>query len=243
MTNRYDTAVTRFSPNGHLFQVDYAFEAANRGACALGVKTKDSVILGVERKVIPKLQESSTIKKISQIDSHLAMTYAGLTSDARQLIQGVVLKCQQYAFDYDQRPTVNYVAKYVANVKQEYTQVGGRRPFGILSLLIGFDQSKMPMLYLMEPSGSYSLWKAKAIGRGTKGAMEMLEKNYKDEINHEEGIKLAIEALMEVAEGGHKNIEVAFMKNDEKLTFLSEEDIKKVTDEIEKEKQPAVPGK
>ena len=243
MSNRYDAAVTRFSPNGHLFQVDYAFEAVNRGACSLGVMTKNSVILGVERKATPKLQESSTIKKITQLDSHLAMTYSGLTSDARQLTQKVILNCQQYRFNYDQKPSVNYVAKYVAKIKQKYTQTGGQRPFGISSLIIGFDQVKTPMLYLVEPSGSYSLWKATAIGHGTKAAMEMLEKRYKDEMTHEEGIKVAIEALLEVAEGGNKNVEVAYMKDDEKLTYLTEDELKKVIDEIEKEKQPPAPAK
>ncbi len=238
MSSRYDAAVTRFSPSGHLFQVDYAFEAVNRGACALGIKTKDSVILGVERKATPKLQESSTIKKITQLDSHLAMAYAGLTSDARQLTQKAVLECQQYRLTYDQQPTVNYIAKFVAKTKERYTQTGGRRPFGISSLIIGYDQIMTPMLYLTEPSGSYSLWKAAVIGHGSKAATELLEKKYKDELGHDEGVKLAIEALLEVVEGGNKNMEIAFMKKDEKLVTMTDEEIKVVVDAIEKEKQP-----
>jgi len=241
MSNRYDTAVTRFSPDGHLFQVNYAFEAVNRGACALGIKTKDSVILGVERKAMPKLQESSTIKKITQIDSHLAMAYAGLTSDARQLTQRAVLECQQYRLTYDQQPTVTYIAKYLAKLKQSYTQLGGRRPFGLSTLIIGYDHAKTPMLYLTEPSGSYSMWKAAAIGHGNKAATELLEKKFKDEISHDEGVRLAIEALLEVVEGGNKNMEIAYMKNDEKLKTLTDEEVKTIIEKIEKEKQPA-PG-
>jgi 20S proteasome subunit alpha 4 len=242
MSNRYDAAVTRFSPSGHLFQVDYAFEAVKKGACAVGIKTKDSVIIGVERKATPKLQDSSTIKKIFQIDNHLAMACAGLTADARVLTERTVLECQQYRLTYDQPPTVNYIAKFVAKVMQRYTQVGGRRPFGIGSLIVGFDQAKEPMLYLTEPSGSYSLWKACSIGHNSKNVTELLEKKYKDGLNHDEGIKLAIEGLLEVVESGNKNMEIAYMQKDEKLVKMTDEEVKKLVEVIEKEKQPPAPA-
>ena len=237
MSNRYDAAVTRFSPSGHLFQVDYAFEAVKRGACAVGIKTKDSVILGVERKATPKLQESTTIKKIFQLDSHLAIACAGLTADARLLTQRIVKECQEYRLTYDQKPSVNYIAKFIAKIKQRYTQVGGTRPFGVSSLIIGYDQTKEPMLYLTEPSGSYSLWKAAAIGHNAKNVTELFEKKYKDEASHEEGIKLAVEGLLEVVESGNKNMEIAYMKKDEKLVKMSEEEVKALIESIEKEKQ------
>ena len=224
-----------------MFQVDYAFEAVKRGACTVGIKTKDSLILGVERKTMPKLQESGTIKKIFQLDNHLAMACAGLTADARLLTQKAVLECQQYRLTYDQQPTVNYIAKFVAKMKQRYTQVGGRRPFGVSSLIVGFDQTKEPMLYLTEPSGSYSLWKASAIGHNAKNVTEFLEKKYKDGLSHEEGVKLAVEGLLEVVESGNKNMEIAYMKKDEKMVKMSDEEVRAIIEAIEKEKQPAAP--
>ncbi len=240
MSDKYDAAVTRFSPSGHLFQVDYAFEAVKRGACAVGMKTKDSIILGVERKSMPKLQESSTVKKIFQLDENLAMACAGLTADARQLTQGVVLECQEYRRTYDQAPSVGYIAKYIAKIKQKSTQVGGMRPFGISSLIIGFDQTKEPMLYLTEPSGSYSMWKAASIGHNAKNVTELLEKKYKDGLTHEEGVKLVIEGLLEVVESGNKNMEIAYMKRGAQLVKMADEDVKTIIDAIEKEK--AVPA-
>eukprot|EP00831_Metopus_contortus_P082307 TRINITY_DN886_c0_g1_i1.p1 TRINITY_DN886_c0_g1~~TRINITY_DN886_c0_g1_i1.p1 ORF type:complete len:283 (+),score=76.63 TRINITY_DN886_c0_g1_i1:120-851(+) len=237
MSNRYDAAVTKFSPSGHLFQVDYAFEAVKKGACTVGLKTKDSVILGVERKATPKLQDSSTIKKINQIDSHLAMACAGLTADARLLAHRVMLECQQYRLTYDMEPTVNYIAKFLAKIKQRYTQVGGRRPFGVSSLVIGYDQTKEPMLYLTEPSGSYSLWKACSIGHNAKNVTEMLEKKYKDGLSHEEGVRLTVEGLLEVVESGNKNMEIAYMKSDQKLVVMPDEEVKALMERIEKEKE------
>ena len=241
MSNRYDAAVTRFSPSGHLFQVDYAFEAVSKGACAVGIKTKDSVILGVERKSTPKLQESSTIKKIFLLDSHLAMASAGLTADARILTQKAVLECQQYRLTYDQAPTINYIAKFIAKTKQRYTQVGGRRPFGLSSLIIGYDQAKEPTLYLTEPSGSYSLWKACAIGHNAKSVNELLGKKYKDGLTHAEGLRLAVEGLLEVVESGNKSMGLAYMLPDERLVTVPEADIKAIIEAIEREKQPAAP--
>lgn len=242
MSDKYDAAVTRFSPSGHLFQVDYAFEAVKRGACAVGIRTKDSLILGVECKTMPKLQEATSTKKICQIDEHLAMASAGLTADARILTQRVAEQCQSYRYTYDQAPSVNYIAKSVAKIMQTYTQMGGRRPYGISSLIIGFDQTKEPMLYLTEPSGSFSLWKAASIGHNSKNVSELFEKKYKDGMTHEEGLKLAIEGLLEVVESGNKNMEVAYMRQDAKLVKLGETEVKAIIDAIEKEKAAAAPA-
>lgn len=239
MSSRYDTAVTRFSPTGHLSQVDYAYEAVKRGACTIGVKTKDSIILGIERKATPKLQESLTIKKIFQVDKHIAMACAGLSADSRVLYERVALECQKYRLTYDQPPSVSYISKFVAKMMQRYTQVGGRRPFGISSLIIGYDQAKEPMLYQTEPSGGFSLWKANALGHNSQNVKELLEKKYKDGLTHEEGIRLTIEGLLEVVDSSNRCMEIAFMFKDEKLQKMNEEDIKKIIDVIEKEKQAA----
>ncbi len=205
----YDKALTIFAPDGNLFQVQYAFEAVNRGSCTIGVKGTDAVVLAVEKKTIAKLQDPRTIKKIQQIDEHLFITFAGLQADARILIDQARLECQSYRFSLEDEPSVEYIAKHIAQTQQKYTQKGGTRPFGISTFLIGFE-GKEPMLYQTEPSGAYSSWKANVIGRSQKNVREYLEKKYKETMSKDAAIKLAIEGLMEVVESG-KNIEICVM--------------------------------
>lgn len=164
----YDTAITVFSPNGHLFQVEYAIEAVKKGLCAVGLVTNKSVVLAVEKKAVTKLQEERTIKKIVQLDEHIHMAYSGLTADGRILANKARMECQSYRLNYDDSPPVEYISKYVAETKQKYTQKGGVRPFGISCLIAGFDPSGRPHLYYTDPSGSFSEWRAQSCGRNSK---------------------------------------------------------------------------
>jgi 20S proteasome subunit alpha 4 len=235
---RYDTALTVFSPNGHLFQVDYAYEAIKRGACTIGIKGKDCVVLVVSHKATPKLQDTRTIRKIYQIDDHIIMACSGLTADARVLANKARFECQSYRYNYEEKPSVTYVAKHIAKIKQSFTQKGGVRPYGISSFIIGYDQTSEPMLYMTEPSGAYSLWKACVVGKTSKVVQEYLEKHYKDDISLEECLKLGISAMLEVIEGGSQNIEVGYMKPNEKFITLSEKEANEFISKIEKEKKP-----
>merc|ERR1712100_95857 len=137
------------------------------------------------------------------------------------------------------RVSVEYITKHIASVQQRYTQSGGVRPFGISTLLCGFDQDGTPRLFQTDPAGTYSEWKANSTGRSAKTIREFLEKNYKDDCSADDAIKLAVQALMEVVESGSKNIEVAVMRNNAKLEVLPEEQIESVCKVIEAEKAAA----
>mmetsp|Transcript_83150 Transcript_83150/g.114782 ORF Transcript_83150/g.114782 Transcript_83150/m.114782 type:complete len:146 (+) Transcript_83150:70-507(+) len=142
----YDKAITVFAPDGQLFQVQYAFEAVNRGSATIAVKAKDAIVLAVEKNTVAKLQDPRTIKKIQRIDQHIMCTFAGLQADARVLIDKARLECQSFRFQLEDEPTIEYIARHIAEIQQKYTQKGGVRPFGISTFLCGFENQK-PFLF------------------------------------------------------------------------------------------------
>eukprot|EP00842_Homolaphlyctis_polyrhiza_P001837 jgi/Hompol1/2654/HPOL_002998-RA len=229
----YDRALTVFSPDGHLFQVEYALEAVRKGTCAVGIRGKDVAVLGVEKKSVLKLQDPRSIRKIAMIDDHICMAAAGLTADARVLIDKARVECQSHRLTVEDAVSVEYITRHIASIQQKYTQSGGVRPFGISTLIIGFDVDKVPKLYQTDPSGIYSAWKANAIGRSSKTVREFLEKNYKEDMNRDETVKLAIKSLLEVVQTGAKNIEIVVMS--EGAVVKATEEIEAITKIIEAE--------
>lgn len=238
MSRSYDRALTVFSPDGHLFQVDYALEAVRKGTCAVGVRGKDVVVLGVEKRTVLQLQDPRTIRKTAMLDDHICLAFAGLTADARILIDKARTECQSHRLTVEDPVTVDYITRHIGGIQQRYTQSGGVRPFGISTLIIGFDQNESrPRLYQTEPSGIYSAWKANAIGRSSKTVREFLEKNHKEDMDKEATIKLAIKSLLEVVQTGAKNIEIALMEGHGKVRNLELSEIEDVVKEIEAEKE------
>merc|ERR1711871_353342 len=234
MAARYDRALTVFSPDGHLFQVEYALEAASKGTSAVAVRGSDMIVLGVEKKSTAKLQDARTVRKVVPIDDHISLAFAGLTADARVLINKARIECQSYRLTLEDAPSVEYVARYIAGVQQRYTQRGGVRPFGLSTLICGFDKGT-PQLFQTDPSGTFSAWKANAIGRQAKTVREFLDKNYDEEQNAK---KLAIRSLMEVVESGAKNIEITMVGADG-VTLMTEEELAAIVKEVEDEREAA----
>ncbi|KAF2153497.1 N-terminal nucleophile aminohydrolase [Myriangium duriaei CBS 260.36] len=238
MASGYDRALSVFSPDGHVFQVEYALEAVKRGTCAVGVKGHEIVVLGCEKKSAMKLQDTRiTPSKISLVDQHACLAFAGLNADARILVDKARLEAQSHRLTVEDPVTIEYITKYIAGVQQRYTQAGGVRPFGISTLVIGFDPgSKEARLYQTEPSGIYQAWKANAIGRSSKTVREFLERNHKPDMDREETIKLTIKSLLEVVQTGAKNIEIAVMEPGKHLEMLKVEEIEKFVEGINNEK-------
>lgn len=218
-------------------EVEYALEAVKRGTCTVGVKGKDVVVLGCERRSTLKLQDPRiTPSKITKIDKHVYLAFAGLNADARVLINKARVEAQSHRLTLEDPVTIDYLTRYIAGVQQKYTQSGGVRPFGISTLIAGFDNNdNIPKLYQTEPSGIYSAWKANAIGRSSKTVREFLEKNHKEDLSREETILLTIKSLLEVVQTGAKNVEIAVL-TPEGVESLSNDEIAVYVSQIEEEK-------
>lgn len=235
----YDSAITVFSPDGHLFQVEYAQEAVKKGSTAVGVCGRDTVVLGVEKRSIAKLQSDQSVQKICSLDDHVMMAFAGLTADARILINRARVECQSHRLTVEDPVTLEYISRYIATVMQRYTQSNGRRPFGISCLLAGFDQGGSAHLYQTDPSGTYHEWRANVVGRNNKSVLEHLEKSVKvdSDLDETAAVRVVIGALLEAVQTGSGGLDIAVMERDKPMRLLTAEEVKKYVAEIEKEKE------
>ncbi len=194
----YDRAITVFSPDGRLYQVEYAIETVRRGTLAIGIKSQGGVVLAVEEKT-RKLQVSNVTQKIFQIDDHIGVAAAGYIPDARAQVDHARFFAQSNRLIYDEPVDVEGVAKNVADMAQQLTQYGGLRPFGVALILAGVDKNGSA-LFLTDPSGTYIGYDAVAIGAGSDQVTDFLEKTYKPEASLEEAAALAIEGIYLVSE-------------------------------------------
>ncbi len=185
----YDRAITVFSPDGRLYQVEYAIETVRRGTIAVGVKCKDGIIIAVEEKP-RKLQISKTAQKIFQIDDHVGVAAAGYIPDARSQVDNARFFSQSNKMIYDEAVEVETIAKHLADQCQQYTQYAGVRPYGV-ALILGGVVNNTPQLYLTDPSGTYISYDAIAIGSGSDQVTDFLEKTYKDDLSLDDAAILA----------------------------------------------------
>jgi proteasome alpha subunit len=196
----YDRAITIFSPDGRLFQVEYAIEAVRRGTTAIACKNNDGVVFCVEKRNLP-LQENLGSEKIFKIDDHVGVAIAGLTADARTLVEQARVHAQVYILSYNEKVTVLESTKDICDQMQLYTQNAGARPFGIALLVGGIDPDDGVKLYMTDPSGAFWGYYATAIGSGAPNAREYLQKEYDPEVSFEDLKLLTIRTLKQVIEG------------------------------------------
>lgn len=191
----YDRGTSVFSPDGRLYQVEYAREAVKRGSASVGVRTPEGVALVAERNVNSDLIEQHSIEKLHRVDNHIGAATAGHVADGRKLIETARKQAQINELRYGEPITVDALAKEITDYVQQFTQVGGRRPFGVSLLLGGVDEDGSPHLYESEPSGTPYEWKAAAIGGNRDEIHGYLEREYEDDLSLTEGMHLALEAI------------------------------------------------
>ena len=224
----YDRAITVFSPDGRLYQVEYAIETVRRGTLAIGIKCKEGVLLAVEEKT-RKLQVSDVTQKIFQIDDHIGVAAAGYIPDARAQVDHARFFAQSNKLIYDEPVDVEVVAKNIADMSQQLTQYAGVRPYGVALIIAGVDEVGGE-LFLTDPSGTFIGYEAIAIGQGSDEVNEFLEKAYKHNLSVDEVGKLALESINMVSDEkvGISHVKMSIIEKDSKI-------MRKVTDqEIER---------
>jgi proteasome alpha subunit len=190
----YDRAITVFSPDGKLYQVEYAAENVKKGWTTIALRTSDFGVMVAEKRRISPLIDLVSIVKIYLIDTHIGASFAGLAADGRVLVDYARSNAMQYRFIYDEPADVEYIVRAVCDIKQLYTQHAGVRPFGVSLVFLGADR-KGVHLFKTEINGYYFSYKALAMGSGEQAATDYLEKNYKEGMNRDEAVQLALKAL------------------------------------------------
>jgi proteasome alpha subunit len=227
----YDRAITMFSPDGRLLQVEYAKKTVKQGTTAIGMVCSDGVIVVADKRVMDSLMVAEGVEKIFQIDDHMAAAVSGLVSDGRVLIERAQIKAQQHNVTYDSSVDVITVVKDICDLKQLCTQSGGLRPFGVSLLVIGVDADGKK-LFVTEPSGIYFQYKAAVIGEGELEIDEELRKSYKPSLTITEGISVCIEALKKLLNKDFSldRIEAACVETStRKFKKLTKDELKKIS--------------
>jgi proteasome alpha subunit len=229
----YDRAITVFSPDGRLFQVEYAMELVNRGATILGIACSEGVVLGSEENVEP-LEEAEYSWKLFKVDDHIGAAIVGLSSDARMLIDQARLYAQSNKLTYDEPIDVEVVTKRISDIKQMYTQHAGVRPFGVSIIFGGVDKTGGRIFYT-HPSGTYRGYKATAVGAGRETALGILKEEYREKMGLDEVTKLAAKCLTKALEARQlaPRIKVAVIPSEtRKMEMLADHKIEGIIKEL-----------
>ena len=229
----YDRATTIFSPEGDLYQVRYAFKAVEKGWTSLGARGADSVVIAAEKRLISTLLDIEDIEKIYKVDDHIGVAFAGMGSDGRVLISQAQIIAVRHRLLYGEIPSVDYIARMIADIKQAYTQHAGVRPFGVSLIFGGVNPDGRVRLLKTDPGGQYFSYYAVAIGMGESHALEVFREEYKKNMSFEELIRLVLKALFkarietamseeeskkeELLKNFHELVELGYVKKDEMM--------------------------
>lgn len=228
----YDHGITTFSPDGRLFQVEYARESVKRGTTTAGLKFKNGVVLVCDKRIASRLIIPESIEKMFKIDGHVGIATSGLVADARQLVARARVEAQVNRITYAAEIPVEILTKRICDFKQSFTQYGGTRPFGTALLIGGVDEEGVH-LYETDPSGAYQSYHAGAIGSGRNTVIDHFESNWKKNMTLNAAVKLGLEGIR-IANAEELNrdaVEIAIVNGDG-YTVLSRDEINSHIDKL-----------
>jgi len=234
----YDRAITMFSPDGRLLQVEYAKKTVKQGSTAIAIQCKDGVVFVTDKRLVDKLVVPESVEKIFQVDDHIAATASGILSDARVLIEIAQLKAQQHRVTFNSPVDILSIVKHICDIKQTCTQSGGLRPFGVSILIGGIDEDG-PKLFETDPTGIYFQYKATVIGEAESEVEKVLHKEYDDNITIEEALKLSVRSLVTALGETFTvdRLDAAYISLKEKqYKKLSREELEKIYNNAKKKK-------
>jgi len=251
MARRYDSRTTIFSPEGRLYQVEYAMEAIGHAGTCIGILAKDGIVLAAERRNTNKLlDEVFHSEKIYKLNDDIACSLAGLTSDANLLTNELRLIGQRYKYSYGESIPCEQLVSWLCDIKQAYTQSGGKRPFGVSILYMGWDKHHGFQLYQSDPSGNYGGWKATCVGNNWTAAVSMLKQEYKeDETSLTEALDLSIKVLsktLDMTKLSAEKIEISTLTRENgqtKIQILEADKVDKLIKKYEKAEAEAEAAK
>ena len=226
---QYDGAITIFSPEGRIYQVEYALELVKRGSPIVGVRSTEGVVLAAMEPQLSKLAAPRGSKKIFRIDEHVGVAISGLSPDARVLIRRARISAQSNRMTYAEPIDIEELTSNVGDLLQTYTQNAGVRPFGVSLIFGGVDNYRVSLI-ATDPSGSYRGYKATSVGRNSDAAKEVLQKQYREEITLDESIALSVEALRTAAqqEMAVENLNIAVIPKETKVfRVLEDEEVRR----------------
>ncbi|PKK86553.1 MAG: proteasome endopeptidase complex, archaeal, alpha subunit [Thermoplasmata archaeon HGW-Thermoplasmata-1] len=223
----YDRAITVFSPDGRLFQVEYAREAVKRGTTTVGLKFDGGVVLIVDKRITSRLVEPESIEKIFQLDEHIGCATSGLVADARALVDRARIDAQMNKVTYNERIPIKTLVKKICDFKQSYTQYGGVRPFGTALLVGGVDETGA-RLFSTDPSGALMEYKASSEGAGRTEAVEYFEKNYTEGLSIDAAVDMGLNALAAATDGklNPEAVEIGIINGNERFRKLANDEVR-----------------
>ena len=225
----YDRAATMFSPEGHLLQVEYAEKTVRLGSSSIGIKCKDGVLILADKRVRDNLVIPESATKTYEIDRHIVASAAGILSDIRVLIEKAQLIAQQNRITYDSPVETEIIIKEIANIKQQFTQYGGVRPYGVSVMIAGVTEGK-PELFTSDVTGNYFSYRANAIGENDEKIKDELRDELKGAPSIEDGLGIALKIFKKIhdKEFNIERFEAAIIKKDApKIQRIKGEELKK----------------
>jgi len=248
MARRYDSRTTIFSPEGRLYQVEYAMEAIGHAGTCIGILAKDGIILAAEKKNTNVLLDDENFfsDKIYKLHDDMVCSVAGITSDANVLTGELRRIAQSYLLQWGEPMPCEQLVSWLCDIKQAYTQYGGKRPFGVSILYAGWDKHYGFQLYQSDPSGNYGGWKATCIGNNSNAAISLLKQDYKEEITLQEAKAMVVKILsktLDTTKLSPEKLEIATLTRENtktKMTILKQDEMKGLIEEqdrLEKEEE------
>ena len=192
----YDRAATMFSPDGHILQVEYAEKTVRLGSASIGFVTTEGIVIISDKKMNDNLIVGESANKIFEVDDHIVGSAAGILSDARILVERAQLLAQQHRVTYDSPIDVVSITKDISNIKQQYTQHPGVRPFGVSIMVAGVDNKNC--LFVSDVTGNYVEYYATAIGENDDKIRELLRKKYRQTMSCAEALKIGLSIFKEI---------------------------------------------